>query len=101
MNIKLEGWLYAQPNEFSPANPKISFWEGKETKFWVSQGYVPLCEYTIEVEAPDVDIVSGQVQCLLAKRQKMTEEFTKAAARIDDALAQLKCLTFNDKGVVA
>jgi hypothetical protein len=95
MKIALTGWLYAQPNEYNPANPKISFWDGKETRFWVSQGYIPLCEYTIEVEAPDVDVVGGQVQCLIARREKLTEEFTKSVAKIDDAIANLRCLTFN------
>lgn len=99
MKIKISGWLYAQPNEHSPANPRISFWDGEETKFWISQGYIPLCEHIIEVDAPDVDIISGQVQCLIAKRDKLTEEYTKAAEKIDDALAQLKCLTFDASGV--
>jgi hypothetical protein len=101
MKIKIEGWLYAQHNEYNPAAPRISFWEGKETKFWVSQGYIPVCEHTIEVESADVDIIGGQVQCLIAKRDKLTEEFTAATSRIDDALAQLKCLTFDSSGVVS
>jgi len=101
MKIKIEGWLYAHPNVFNPANPKIYFWEGKETKFWVSEGYVPLCQHTIEVDAPDVDIVAGQVQCLLAKRNKLVKEFEASAAKIDDALSKLKCLTFDASGVAA
>jgi hypothetical protein len=101
MQIKIEGWLYAQPNVYNPANPKINFWEGKETKFWVSEGYVPLCQHTIEVDAPDVDIVAGQVQCLLAKREKLVKEFETSAAKIDDALSKLKCLTFDASGVAA
>lgn len=101
MKIKLEGWLYAQPNEFNPASPRISFWDGKETKYWAANGYVPLCEHTIEVDAPDVDVVAGQVQCLLAKRAEIVKEFEKATAKIDDALAQLKCLTFDAGGVAS
>ena len=95
MNIKIAGWLYMQPNEYSPANPKISFWDGKETKFWIAQGYIPLCEHTIEVDTPDVDIVAGQVQCLVARKEKLTEDFQKATVKIDDALAQLRCLEFS------
>jgi hypothetical protein len=95
MKIKLEGWLYAQPNEYSPANPRISFWDGKETKYWAANGYVPLCAHTIEVEAPDVDVIAGQVQCLLAKREEIVKEFEKATAKIDDAIANLRCLEFN------
>lgn len=101
MNIKISGWLYAQPNEYNPASPRISFWEGSGTKFWIEQGYIPLCEHTIEVDAPDVDVVSGQVQCLLAKRAEIVKEFEKATAKIDDALAQLKCLTFDAGGVAS
>lgn len=101
MKIKIEGWLYAQHNEHNPANPRISFWDGKETKFWIQQGYIPLCAHTIELDAPDVDIVSGQVQCLIAKRDALAKEFTQATSKIDDALAQLKCLTFDESGVVS
>ena len=90
-----------QPNEFNPANPKISFWDGKETGFWVGQGYIPLCEYTIEAETPEVDVIAGQVQCLMVKRDKLVKEFERATGKIDDALAQLKCLTFDAKGVAA
>ena len=62
---------------------------------------MPLCPHTIEVDAPDVDIVEGQVQCLLAKRDRLTKEFEHATSKIDDALAQLKCLTFDASGVAA
>jgi len=101
MKIVIRGWLYAQPNIFNPDEPQISFWSGTETKFWVSEGYVPLCQHTIEVDAPDVDIVEGQVQCLLAKRDKLVKEFEASAAKIDDALSKLKCLTFDASGVAA
>lgn len=102
MQIKLEGWLYAQLNEYSPANPNISFWNGKDTKFWVSQGYVPLCEHTIEVDAPEVNIVEGQVQCLMTKKAQLTKDYERDVAKVDDALAQLKCLTFDaSSGVVS
>ena len=99
MKIKLEGWLYMKPDEYSPANPKISFWDGKETNYWVTQGYIPLCEHTIEVETPEVDVIAGQVNSLIAKKEKLTAEFSKTVAKIDDALAQLKCLTFDPSGV--
>lgn len=99
MKIKIEGWLYMQPNKYNPALPKINFWEGKETKFWVSEGYVPLCEYTIDVDTPEVDIIAGQVQCLIAKREKLTKDYNESARQIDDTLAKLKCLTFDSKGV--
>ncbi|MBB3004425.1 hypothetical protein FHX57_006807 [Paraburkholderia tropica] len=101
MKIKIEGWLYAKPNEWNVSNPKIQFWEGADTKYWVAEGYIPLCAHTIEAESPEVDIVAGQVQCLLVKREKLTKEYEASTTKIDDALAKLKCLTFDEKGVAA
>lgn len=101
MKIKIDGWLYVQPNQYNPANPSISFWAGKETKFWVEEGYVPICAHTIEVDAPDVDIIGGQVQCLLAKRKQLAKDYETSTRKIDDAISKLKCLTFDSKGVAA
>lgn len=101
MKISISGWLYARPNEYDPANPQIRFWDGAETKYWVEQGYVPLCAHTIDVDAPDIDIVSGQIQCLLAKRDALVKEFNQATSKIDGALAQLKCLTFDSAGIAS
>lgn len=99
MKIKISGWLYAQPNEFSCSTPRITFWEGAETKYWAAHGYVPLCQHTIEADAPDVDVIAGQVQCLLAKREQLVKDFEKATTKIDDAIANLRCLEFNPSEV--
>lgn len=101
MKVKLVGMIYAQTNEQNPANPRLCFWEGKNTEFWVGQGYIPVCEHIIEIDAPDVDIVAGQVQCLITKRDEITKKFQAETAKIDDALAQLKCLTFDAGGVAS
>lgn len=96
MKIVQEGWLYAMFREYDPHNPEIRFWDGTETKYWVAQGYIPICPYTINIEAPDVDIIEGQIQCLLAKKETMEEKHQKEVKKIDDALATLKCLTFDE-----
>lgn len=95
MQIKLDGWLYAKPNEYDSAHPQIKFWEGKDTAFWIGQGYVPICEHTIEADAPEINIVDGQVKCLLARKSQLTKDFETAIGKVDDALKQLQCLTFD------
>jgi hypothetical protein len=101
MKIVLSGWLYAEPNRYEPATPRLTFIQGSNTDYWIEQGLIPLCEHVIDVDAPEIDLVEGQVQCLLAKRKKLTAEYEAEATRIDDALAQLKCLTFDEKGIAA
>jgi hypothetical protein len=98
VKIRVEGWLYAQPNKYHPDEPRLCFLNGDSTQYWIENGYVPLCKHTIDVEAPNVDIVAGQVQCLLAKREKLTQEYKAETNKIDDAIAQLKCLTFDSNG---
>jgi hypothetical protein len=99
MKIHIEGWLYAQHDKYHPDEPRLCFFMGTSTSYWIESGYVPICQHVIEVDTPDFDIIGGQVQCLLAKREKLTKEYEAETGKIDDAIAQLKCLTFNDKGV--
>jgi hypothetical protein len=101
MNIKISGWLYIQPDKLDKQGFRPAFISGDSSSYWIENGYIPVCQHTIDVDAPEIDIVGGQVQCLLAQREKLSKEYEKAASKIDDALAQLKCLTFDAKGVAA
>lgn len=99
MKIKIAGWLYAQASRSDGL--AFYFFNGSSTNFWISQGYIPLCEHTIEADAPDVDVVEGQVQCLIAKKEALKKEFERESSKIDDALSRLKCLTFDKNGVAS
>lgn len=101
MKITVKGNLYVKPSQYDGDPAQFMFFMCDSKDYWIESGYVPICEHIIEVDAPEVDIVAGQIQCLLAKRNKLTGEYTKATAKIDDTLAQLKCLTFDDSGVAA
>ena len=101
VKIKVKGNLYLKPGQYSGDPDQFMFFMGDSVDYWIENGYVPICEHTIEVDAPEIDVVAGQVQCLLAKREKLTAEYTAAAARIDDTLAKLKCLTFDASSGVA
>lgn len=101
MKIQISGWLYVQPDKYTEKGYRDIFVSGDSNEYWIQNGYIPVCQHTIDVDAPEIDIVAGQVQCLLAQREKLTKEFESATTKIDDALAKLKCLTFDDKGVAA
>jgi hypothetical protein len=101
MKIEISGWLYVQPDKYDEKGYRVIFAAGDSTAYWVESGYIPVCQHTIDVDAPEIDIVGGQIQCLLAQREKLTKEYENATSRIDDTLAKLKCLTFDSKGVAA
>jgi hypothetical protein len=101
MKIVIEGWLYVQPDQFVPQGYRTIFSMGDSVDYWVQNGYIPVCKHVIEVDAPEIDTVAGQVQCLLAQREKLTKDYEGATLQIDDALSKLQCLTFDSQGVAA
>lgn len=104
---KIEGYVYAKPDEYTPDCIQYHFWAGIEkdgspSDYWLKDGYVPVAQHTIEFEAIDPQaLIEGQVMCLLARKQRLETDYTVSVKKIDDAIANLRCLTLDERGMAS
>lgn len=96
--MEIKGYVYAKVSDYTPGKLEYSFWDGVEkdggpSKYWVKDGYIPVMPHTITFEPIDPKaLIEGQVVCLLERKKKIEETFAAEVKKIDDALANLKCL---------
>lgn len=104
--MEIKGYVYVKINQYT-AQPEYQFWNGVEkdgspSKYWIKDGYVPVQAHTITFEPIDqASLIEGQVMCLMKKREELESKFNAEVRKIDDTLAQLKCLTFDASGVAS
>lgn len=101
--MEIKGWVYVKPGTepWEHGQPKYTFWEvcaddGGPSKYWIEDGYTPVCPHTITFEPIDQKaMVEGAVNSLLARKEKLEAEHKREVAKIDDAIANLRCLEFS------
>jgi hypothetical protein len=96
--MKLNGYIWLQPSEYADNGFTPMFWanDAGTSSYLKGEGYLPVCPHTIEFEFPEgFDYVGKQVECLVTKKEALTAEYEAAVGKIDSAIKNLQCLTFN------
>lgn len=97
--MQLKGYVYARPHDHMSGEVVYQFHELSPDdgpwQFLIEQGWTPLSPYTLEFDAIDPRaLIEGQVVSLLARKQKLESDFKSEVRKVDDAIANLRCLEF-------
>jgi hypothetical protein len=86
MNITIKGGLYFDADPVNTEG-RITFFRGSLHKF---STFTPICEYTIEAEAPEgFDPAQAEVSALKARREEVSKKFAETVRQIDQRINSL------------
>lgn len=98
--MELKGHIYAKPHDWKPDTVEYKFHElspdGDVWDFIIEQGWTVVQAMTItHDEICPLALVQGQVKALIARKEKLETECKREVEKIDNAIANLRCLEFS------